>query len=126
MEKTFEERVAEAKAAVPAIGPEAARKRQEQDPDTLFLDPRNAADIQSSTGLIPGAVNLPLAELTAKSANDLSKEFESLSRPIITACGAGPMGALAAHALKQKGFSNVSFMDGGTKGWVAAGFPTDK
>jgi rhodanese-related sulfurtransferase len=126
MEKSFEERVAEAKAAVPAISPEAARERKEQDPNTLFLDPRDAADARSSTGVIPGAINLPLAELTEKAAGDLPQDLASTSRPIIASCGGGPMGAIAAHELKKKGFSNVSFIDGGTKGWVGAGFPTDK
>jgi len=126
MEKSFEERVAEAKAAVPAISPREAKQRKDQDPNTLFLDPRDATAIRSSTGIIPGALNLPLDELTEKSAAELPEELESRSRPIIAACGGGPMGAIAAHTLKTKGFSNVSFIDGGTKAWLDAGYPTDK
>ena len=34
------------------------------------------------------------------------------------------MGALAAHALKQRGYNNVHFIDGGTQGWVDAGYST--
>ena len=35
MEKSFAERVAEAKAAVPAITPQAAKERKERDPNTF-------------------------------------------------------------------------------------------
>jgi len=126
MEKSFSERVADAKAEVPAISPQLAKELKEKDPSALFIDPRKAADIQSSTGIIPGALNLPLGELTEKSDADLPEELASRSRPIITACQAGPMGALAAHALKKRGFTNVSFMDGGTQGWLNAGYPTAK
>jgi len=126
MEKSFAERVAEAKAAVPAISPQDAKERKERDPNTLFLDPRDAAGIASSTGIIPGALNLPLGKLSESTDADLPEELASRSRPIITACQAGPMGALAAHALKNRGFTNVCFMDGGTQGWLNAGYPTKK
>ena len=126
MEKSFSERVAEAKAEVPAISPQAAKEREEQDPNILFIDPRNAADISASTGIIPGALNLPLGKLNESADADLPGELASRSRPIVTACQAGPMGALAAHALKKRGFTNVCFMDGGTQGWLNAGYPTHK
>jgi len=126
MEKPFSERVAEAKAAVPAISPQAAQERKDGDPSTLFLDPRDPTGIASSTGIIPGALNLPLSKLNESADADLPSELASRSRPIIAACQAGPMGALAAHALKQRGFTNVCFMDGGTQGWLDAGYPTNK
>lgn len=123
MEKSFDQRVAEAKAEVPAVTPKQAKERKASDPNTLFIDPRDAEDI-TSTGIIPGALNLRLNELSVKADEELLQTLASRSRPIITSCGAGPMGALAAHALKQRGFSNVSFVDGGTQGWLDAGFST--
>ena len=123
MEKSFDQRVAEAKAEVPAVTPKQANERKASDPNTLFIDPRDVEDI-SSTGIIPGALNLRLNELSDKADDDLLQTLASRTRPIITSCGAGPMGALAAHALKQRGFSNVSFIDGGTQGWLDAGFYT--
>jgi len=121
MEKSFSERVAEAKAAVAAITASEANERKNSDPDVLFIDPRNEADIRSTTGIIPGALNLPLGELSEKG---LPAELDAQSRTIITACQAGPMGALAAHALMQLGFTNVRYMEGGTQGWLDAGFKT--
>jgi len=124
MEKTFSEKVAEARAAVPAVSPQEANARRASDPQTLFIDPRSAADIQSTTGIIPGALNVPLKDLSEHSEDQLPRELGSRSRPIIAACQGGPMGALAAHALKQRGFDNVAFIDGGTQGWLNAGYTT--
>lgn len=124
MEKSFSERVAEAKAEVPAVTPQAARERKESDPNIVFIDPRKAADISASTGIIPGALNVTLAQLSEGPEAELPRELTSRARPIITACQAGPMGALAAHALKKRGYTNVCFMDGGTQGWLNSGYAT--
>jgi len=124
MEKSFSERVAEAKAAVPAVSPKEASTRKAGDPETLFIDPRNPEDIRATTGLIPGALNVPLKNLSEISDDRLPAELASRSRPIIAACEGGPMGALAAHALQQRGFHNVAFIDGGTQGWLNAGYAT--
>jgi len=94
------------------------------DPQTLFIDPRSAADIAATTGIIPGALNVTLKELSDASDEALPRQLASRTRPIITACQGGPMGALAAHALKQRGFHNISFVDGGTQGWLDAGYAT--
>jgi len=124
MKKTFEESVAEARAEVFAVSPQEANRRKTFEPLTLFIDPRPAADIGTTTGIIPGALNLPLDELNNRTDEDLPQELASRSRPIITACQGGPMGALAACALKRRGYHNVFYMDGGTQGWLDAGFTT--
>ena len=124
MRKSFEEKFAEAKAAVSAVSPQQASALLEKDPSTLFIDPRDAADIKSTTGIIPGAINVPLHLLSGNEEGELPQELMSRSRRIITACQGGPMGALAAHALKQRGFDNVAFIDGGTQGWLDAGYTT--
>ena len=49
MEKTFEERLAEAKAAVSAVSPQEANECKYLDPDILFIDPRNEEDYDSWT-----------------------------------------------------------------------------
>jgi len=123
-EKPFAERVAEAKAEVPGISPADAHDRRQQDPETLFIDPRPAEAIASTTGLIPGALNVTLDRLSG--AGDLPEALASRSRPIITACQGGPMGALAAQALKHRGFTRVAYMDGGTQAWLDAGYPTER
>ena len=53
MEKSFSERVAAAKAKVSSISPPEANEYKVKNPHTLFIDPRDAADIRSPTGIIP-------------------------------------------------------------------------
>lgn len=128
MAKTFSQMVAEAMAEVPVISPEEAHRRMQQDPRTLVIDPRDAADIPV-TGIIPGAMNISFGALTYKADSELppdwrEPELEDRSRPIITACQTGELGALAGKLLKDMGFTNVSILEGGTQAWKDAGFPT--
>jgi rhodanese-related sulfurtransferase len=44
---------------------------------------------------------------------------------IILYCGGGYRSALAADALQQMGYTNVTSMDGGIKAWREAGYPTE-
>ena len=53
-------------------------------------------------------------------------ELQDRSRPIITACNEGMTASLGARILKEMGFTDVSIMQGGTKGWKRAGFPTEQ
>lgn len=128
MTKTFGQMVDEATAAVPALNPKEAHWRIEQDPNTLVIDVRDASDIPL-TGLIPGAVNISYGALTYKADMGVPQEWRDLrlqdrGRPIITTCIAGPLGALGAKLLKDMGFTNVTFIEGGTQGWRNAGLST--
>ncbi len=128
MAKTFNQMVTEAMSEVPVINPAEAHQRMGQEPRTLVIDPRDAADIPV-TGIIPGAMNISYGALTYKADNELPPEWrepelEDRSRPIISACESGELGALAGKLLKDMGFSNVSILEGGTQAWKDAGFPT--
>ena len=128
MAKTFNQMVTEAMAEVPVINPAEAHQRIQQEPRTLVIDPRDAADIPA-TGIIPEAMNISYGALTYKADNELPPEWrepelEDRSRPIITTCESGELGALAGKLLKDMGFSNVSILEGGTQAWKDAGFPT--
>ena len=128
MAKTFNQMVTAAMTEVPAISPAEAHRRMQQDPMNLVIDPRDAADIPA-TGIIPEAMNISYGALTYKADNELPPEWrepelEDRSRPIITACESGELGALAGKLLKDMGFSNVSILEGGTQAWKDAGFPT--
>ena len=126
MEKSFEEKVAEARDKVPAISAEEANRFRQQDPGVVFIDPRDADDIRSTTGIIPDALNVTLYELGATADKELPRPLSDRSRVIITACQGGPMGALAAYALKKRGYKDVRFIDGGTQAWLDAGYPTTR
>jgi rhodanese-related sulfurtransferase len=89
----------------------------------VFLDPRPPEAIAASTGLIRGAKNVPLSDIVQ---GKLPPELRDNWTRVITACQAGPMGAIAAHELSKLGFSRVNYMQGGTQGWLDAGLPTDR
>lgn len=125
---TFTQMVAAAMAEVPIVSPAEAHRRMQEDPRTLVINPRDAADIPA-TGIISGAMNISYGALTYKADNELPPEWrepelEDRSRPIITACESGELGALTGKLLKDMGFSNVSILEGGTQAWKDAGFPT--
>jgi rhodanese-related sulfurtransferase len=126
--KTFNQMVDEALAEVPAISPTEARQRIQQEPRTLVIDVRDAADI-NGTGIIPDAMNISLGTLTYKADNEIDESWrepalKDRARPIITTCEIGPMGALGGKLLKDMGYTNVSILAGGTQAWKDAGFPT--
>jgi rhodanese-related sulfurtransferase len=82
-----------------------------QSPDKLtIIDVRSPEEFAEKH--IPGAINIPLAELENRS-KELSKE-----RTIITACGkGGGRSEQGAELLKQLGFNNANYLCGGTFGW---------
>lgn len=123
MDKPFTERVAEARAAVAAITPREAANLREGCEPVVFVDPRPAEAIAASTGLIPGACRIALADIAT---GTLPPALASKWTRVVTTCQAGPMAAVAAHELAKQGFARVSYMEGGTQGWLAAGLPTER
>lgn len=77
-------------------------------------------------GHIPGALNLPYAELiaangTLKPVPELKAAFEAagvdLARPVITSCGSGISAAVLALALERIGHRDWSLYDGSWAEW---------
>ena len=128
MALTFNQMAEQAMAEVPVISAVEAHKRIEENPETLVVDPRDAADV-AATGMVAGAINVSYGALTYQADNELPEdwrnpEFANRSRPIITACEMGPLGAMAGKLLQDMGFADVSIMDGGLEAWKAAGYPS--
>lgn len=129
MAKSFMQMAQEAMAQVEGIGADEVQKRLKQDSDALLIDVRDAADI-SSTGLATGASNISLGMLPVRADLELPEEWrdsrlQDRSRQIITACQLGPNGAIGAKLLKDMGFTNVCYMEGGMEAWKGAGLPTE-
>lgn len=98
-------------------------------PETLVIDVQDAADA-GACGLIPGGVNISLGMLPIRADLELPENLRDprladRNRPIITTCGAGGQAALGAYILKQMGFTDVAFIDGGTAAWKQAGFEVE-
>lgn len=127
---TFGGMAADAFAAVPSVAPAEAQARIAQDPNTLVIDVRDATDI-AQTGTVPGAVNLSYGALTYLADNEVPESWRDSrladrSRPIITTCILGPLGAIGGKLLRDMGFTDVSVLAGGVQAWMDAGLPVEK
>lgn len=124
---TFGSMAAEALAAVPSLTPAEAQQRIAGDPYTLVIDVRDAADV-AQTGTVPGAANLSYGALTYLADNEVPETWRDprladRSRPIITTCILGPLGAMGGKLLHDMGFSDVAVLAGGVQAWIEAGLP---
>jgi len=129
MAKTFMQIAEEAMAEVEGISAEEVQLRIQQDTNALLVDVRDAADIPS-TGLVPGGLNISLGMLPVKADLELPEQLrepglQDRSRQIITTCQLGPNAARGAKLLKDMGFTNVAYMEGGMAAWKAADLPTE-
>ena len=129
MAKTFMQMVQEAKAEVPGISPVEAQRRFQEDTDALLLEVRDAGSIPVDEKA-PNMVNISLGTLPIRADLEVPEEhqeprLQDRSRQVITTCGLGNRAAMGASLLKEMGFTNVSYMEGGMRAWKDAGLPTD-
>ena len=78
-------------------------------------------DGEFAKGRIKGATHLGKGVIE----RDVEKAFPDTGVELILYCGGGYRSALAADALQKMGYTNVLSMDGGWKGWNAAGGATE-
>lgn len=128
--RTFAEMAAEAMAEVPVISPSEAQRHLAANPNTLVIDVRDAPDI-AATGTIPGALNISYGALTYQADCEVpetwrSSQLADRSRPIITTCVLGPLGAIGGKLLHDMGFTNVHILAGGVQAWIDAGLPVTR
>jgi len=129
MAKTFMQMAEEAMAEVEGVAPQEVQQRLDQDPGALVVDVRDAEDIPS-TGLAARGLNVSLGMLPVKADQELPEEWrdsqlQDRSRQIIVTCQTGENAARGGKLLKEMGFTNVSYMEGGMEAWNAAGLPTE-
>ena len=128
MAKSWMDMVAEAKAEVAGVTPAEVHQRLQDDQGALLIEVRDAESVPEhekapnvamvSLGALPIRADLEVPE----QARD--PRLQDRSRQVFTTCGLGNMAALGARVLKEMGFTNVTYMDGGMKAWKEAGLPT--
>lgn len=112
--------LAEARAKTPACSPSElhARSSGERRPVVLFVGTSN----QFAAAHVPGARWL--------SRSWLEPRVESLAPdravPIVTTDVDGGGAPLAAQSLREMGYADVSFLDGGMTAWMEAGLPVEQ
>jgi len=80
-----------------------------------IIDVREPAEYAG--GHLPGAVNIPLAELTLRA--------ELSAAPVVVVCASGGRSARAAALLEDAGHQEVANLLGGTFGWMAENRPVE-
>ena len=79
-------------------------------------------DGEWAQGRLPGARHLGKGVLE----RDIEKAIPDTGAEIVLYCGGGFRSALAADNLGKMGYGRVFSMDGGYRGWMEAGFPTER
>ena len=107
MLKTVEELVAKAKESIKSLSAEDGAKFANGQKDVLFIDVREPSEhIEKS---IPGVINIPRGLLEMKIGSHTQDE----NRPILIHCAKGGRAVLAAKALVDMGFKDVSAITAG-------------
>jgi rhodanese-related sulfurtransferase len=112
--------VQDAKKNVKETNVADVKRRSDAGEKFLLVDVRE--DNEWANGHLPGAVHLGKGIIE----RDIEQRVPDTSAKVILYCGGGFRSALAAENLQKMGYTNVESMDGGWKGWVAAGLPTAK
>ena len=112
--------VSEAKTRVKETTIADVKRRVDGGENFLLVDVRE--DNEWASGHVPGAVHMGRGVIE----RDIEVRVPETSTKIVLYCGGGFRSALVADNLQKMGYSNVESMDGGWRGWTAAGLPTVK
>ena len=86
--------------------------------EATFLDVRDLQEV--NLGRIPGAVHISRGNLENKVEAILPRDTL-----LVVYCGGGSRSALAADTLRQLGYTRVSSLADGFRGWTEAGGEVD-
>ena len=102
------------------IEPDELQRRLAAGDPVMLLDVRQPDEFAAPPGHLPGAVNVPLAELGERTP-DLARR----KQPIVVVCKTDRRSARAAADLSAAGLQDVTVLRGGTDGWRERGLALD-
>jgi rhodanese-related sulfurtransferase len=82
----------------------------------VLVDVRQPEEFTAPPGYLPGAVNVPLADLPGRAG-----ELAARRQPIVLVCKSDRRSAQAATELLVTGVRDVAVLRGGTDGWHQQG-----
>ena len=74
---------------------------------------------EHKTGVAAGAVLLPMSELGSK----IGQIPQSPDQPVLLICNTQNRSKATLLKLKQQGYTNIRYVDGGMSQWAAKGWP---
>jgi len=116
----FMKLVQEAKKKIKETTVADVKKRADAGEKFILVDVRE--DNEWAKGHLPGAVHMGKGIIE----RDIETSVPETGSKLILYCGGGFRSALVAENLQKMGYTNVESMDGGWKGWLEAGLPTQK
>jgi rhodanese-related sulfurtransferase len=112
--------VNDAKSRVKQTNVADVKRRLDAGEKFLLVDVRE--DKEWAEGHATGAVHMGKGVIE----RDIEMAVPDPKAKLVLYCGGGFRSALVADNLQRMGYTNVESMDGGWRGWVAAGMPTTK
>ena len=112
--------VNDAKKRVKETNVADVKRRLDAGEKIVLIDVREESEW--GRGHLPGAIHLGKGVIE----RDIEQRVPDQSAKLVLYCGGGFRSALAADNIQKMGYTNVESMDGGWKGWLDAGFPTQK
>ncbi len=122
MHKTAAQLVSEAYASIESLTVDQL-SRELAAHELVLVDIREAEEHKARA--IPGALSMPrgMLEFYADPTNPFHRPELHPSRRVVLYCGSGGRSALAVSALQVMGYGRIAQLEGGIKGWEAAGMP---
>ena len=121
MAKTFRELLVELRKVIPEITSEDLKKKLEAREEFALIDVRDP-DEWRGEGVIPTAIPISRGFLEFK----IPQAVPNPETPLVLYCLSGLRSLLAAKALKELGYENVSSLVGGLQRWKTLGYPLVK
>ncbi len=112
-------------AGVPFVEPGVLKEALDRGQDMVILDVRTPGEFTGPMGHMPGAVNLPLAEMAGQ-LKEVTAELDPFkAEPVFVTCRTENRSPRAARMLKSAGFTKVSIVKGGMKRWAKKGLTVE-
>lgn len=112
--------VSEAKKQIKEITVDTLKEKLDRNEPIQIIDVREDSEWES--GSIPNALHLSKGVIE----RDIEKIIPNPNQSIVVFCSGGFRCALVAESLQKMGYTEVSSLDVGLKGWIDAGYPIEK
>ena len=116
--KTLKDMLAEARQVIPEQGPQELKRRIDANEPLVLVDVRDPDEYRD--GAIEPATNISRGFLEFR----IGTAAADPKTPIVLYCQSGLRSMLAAKALHDLGYENVTNLQGGYQKWVQSGMPT--
>lgn len=113
-------------AGVPFVKPRELKARLDARDDVLVVDVRNPSEFTDDLGHVPGALNVPLSNLSTKLEQLQPRLTPYADTPVYVVCRTANRAASAARLLKRAGLKDIKVVDGGMVRWKREGLPTSR